>query len=394
MNISYYTLGAVRISADYRNSTSLLNLCMYLDIPYSCFKAEPDRVTMCLRLFSYKKLEREAKKRNIEYRVEKKFGIPVFFLRYKYRFGLYLGVLLSVLTVIAAHSFVWDIEVTGNQRLTTAEVREMLKQHGFGVGSYIRKVDTDVIENQILIDSDTVSWIAINISGTTANVELREREISQNQSVSLRPANIVAKKSGIVEEVRIYRGNCVVGSGQYVEKGDLLVSGLYDSVQVGFRYTRASGVVLARTVEEFFIEIPFEYDGKRYTGEEYCDKYLNFFDYSINIYKNSGKNESVYDKISIMEDCVLPMGIRTPFSVKSEKYLIYETVTMTRTPEEAEQLAYFELESRLAEIAEGATLVKKTVTPYMRDDRFMLRCVTVIIEDIAEVSEFDVTFGE
>lgn len=394
MNAAYFLLGSVKISADYENATALLNLCMYLSIPYAEFNTYPDKVTMRLRLFAFRNLKREAMARGIEYKIEKENGIPVILARYKYRFGIFVGMLLSVVMVIASQSFVWNIEVTGNEKLTSAEVKEILREHGFGVGSYIRNVETDVIENQILLDSDTVSWIAINISGTTANIELREREIPKSESVSLKPANLIARKSGIIDEVRIYRGNCVVGSGKFVKKGELLVSGLYDSVQMGFRYTRASGKVLARTVEEFFIEIPYEYEGKRYTGEEYCDKYLNFFDYSINIYKNSGKKGEFYDKISIVEDCVLPGGVKTPFSVRSESYLKYETVTLRRTPEDAEELAYFELETRLGDMAEDATLIQKTVTPYMRDDRFILHCVLVIIEDIAEVSEFDVVLGE
>ena len=394
MNIAYYLLGAFKISADFGNAAELLNLCMSYSIPYTDFKAEADKVSLCMRLFAYGKFKREAARRQIEYRVESRMGIPIILAKYKYRFGIFLGVILSVAMIILSHSYVWDIEVTGNEKLTTSEVKEILKDHGFGIGSYIKGVDTDVIENQILIDSDTISWIAINISGTTANIELREREDPKVEGTSAKPANLIAAKSGIVEEVRIYRGNCVVESGRFVKKGELLVSGLFDSVQTGFRYTRASGEVFARTVEEFYIEIPYEYEEKRYTGEEYCDKYLNFFDYSINIYKNSGKKDDFYDKISIVEDCVLPGGVKTPFSIKSESYLAYETVTAYRTPGKAEELAYFELESRLAEISESGILIRKTVTPYMRDDRFMLHCVMVIIEDIAVISEFDVVLGE
>ena len=394
MNIAYFLLGSVRISADHGSAAELLNLCMLYSIPYADFKIEAERISLCMRLFAFRRFKREAVLRQIEYRVDAESGIPVILSRYKYRFGIFLGVILSAVMIIMAQSFVWNIEVTGNERLTTREVKEILDEHGFGIGSYIKGVDTDIIENQILIDSDEISWIAINISGTTASIELREREKTKAESTSAKPANLIAAKSGVVEEVRIYRGNCVVEAGRFVKKGELLVSGLYDSVQTGFRYTRASGEVFARTVEEFYIEIPFEYEAKSYTGEQYCDKYLNFFDYSINIYKNSGKKDDFYDKISIVEDCVLPGGVKTPFSITSESYLAYETVTVYRTPNEAEELAYFELESRLAEISESSILIQKTITPYLRNDRFMLHCVLVIIEDIAVVSEFDVVLGE
>jgi hypothetical protein len=199
----------------------------------------------------------------------------------------------------------------------------------------------------------------------------------------------VARKSGRIEEVRIFRGNVVVSSGQYVEKGDLLVSGLFDSVHEGFRYTRAAGEVYARTVEEFYIEIPYEYEGKTYTGEGYSNKYLNFFDFSMNISKKSGNEGAFYDKISIVENFCFPDGKETPFGVRTDKYRAYETVTLTRTPEEAEELAYFALAERLASLAEDSTVTRKRVTPVVGKDSFMLICSVELIENIAETREFE-----
>jgi hypothetical protein len=185
-----------------------------------------------------------------------------------------------------------------------------------------------------------------------------------------------------------------VSSGKFVEKGDLLVSGLFDSNRVGFRYTRASGQVLARTTSEFFIEIPYEYEGIVYTGEEYYDKYLNFFNFSIKISKNYGKEGALYDKIDIVENCSFPDGVPTPFEIQTVRYLEYENKVLTRSVDEAENLAYFELARRLGELAEDSVIIRKTVTPSIRDDRFSLYCVIVAIEDIASVSEFEVELSE
>ena len=101
-----------------------------------------------------------------------------------------------------------------------------------------------------------------------------------------------------------------------------------------------------------------------------------------------------YDKIDIVEDCSIFGVIDTPFSVKTERYLEYKTVSLTRTPKEAEELAYFSLEERLAMLAEDTVLIKKTVTPMVREDRFILHCVIVLIEDIAKTVEFEVEMGE
>lgn len=390
MNPSYFFLGSVTVSADYDSITPLLNLCMYYCIPYSDFKAQRDRVTMTFRLSAFKKMKKEAEARGIAYNVEKKRGIPIFLEKYKYRVGIYLGLVCALALIVCSHRFVWDIEVTGNESVTSSEIREILREHGFTVGSYIPGVNTDRIENRILIDSDKISWISINIIGTVAEVQVRENVVPERDETPRSPANLVAKKSGLVEEVRIFRGKAMVGAGKFVEKGDLLVSGLFDSVQEGFRYTRAAGEIYARTVEEFYIEIPYEYEKKEYTGVEYCDKYLIFFDYSMNISKKSGNDTSLYDKINIVENCSLFGAIPTPFSLRSEKYLEYETVYETRSPSAAEELAYYELGCRLSEISNSATLIKKTVTPYARDDRFILHCRLVLIENIAQTKEFEV----
>ncbi len=363
---------------------------MYHCIPYDNFKACADGVRFDLRLSAFKNLKKQADGKNIEYTVEKRSGLPAFLDRYKYRFGIWIGILCAVTLIVLSQAYVWDIEVTGNTQMTSAEVRQMLAEYGFGVGSNIKKTNTDRIENRILIDSERISWISINIIGTVAEVQIRENASADRGETVTRPANLIAAKAGVIEEVRIYRGNVVVSSGKYVEKGDLLVSGLYDSSIDGFRYTRAAGEVLARTTTEYCVEIPYEYQKTVYTGEEYCDKYLNFFDYSINILKKGRKEGVFYDKIDMVENYSFYDGTQTPFSLHTVKYLEYITETCQRSASEAEELAYFELAERLEEASSDSVLVKKTITPYVMEDRFILYCTVVSIENIAEVSEFEV----
>lgn len=389
MNISYALLGSVIICVPVEHITAMLNLCMYYSIPYTDFSADDEGVCLTFRLSAMKRLRKEAEARGIEYTVKRKRGVPAFFGRYKYRAGIFCGILAAVVLTLISRLFLWDISVTGNERLTSSEVKELLKLQGFSIGCYVPDLNTDRIENRILMSTDEISWISINIKGNTAVVQIREFEGEEREKTPTLPANLVAKKAGLVEYVRVYEGNVVVSAGKYVEKGDLLVSGLFDSERVGFRYTRAAGEVMARTTTEYYVEIPYEYEAIRYTGEEKCDKYLNFFGFSINISKNSRKEGAFYDKISIVENCSL-YGRDIPVELLTERYLEYECVNLTRTAEQAEELAYFELSNRLAEDAEERTVIRKTVVPKVMEDRFVLMCSVVAIENIAQVREFDV----
>jgi similar to stage IV sporulation protein len=391
MQLIYFLLGSVTVFSDYASITEILNICMFCCIPYTDFKTSSDGVRLRLRLSAFKRLEKEAQKRGLSVTVEHVGGIPSILGRYKRRYGIFVGIALAVSLIVLSRLFIWDIDVVGNERLTTTEIREILKGYGFGVGTYIPSVNTDRIENKILIDTDRISWISINVIGNVAEVQVREYEDKTEEKDSTRPANLIASKPGLVREVRIRRGNVVVGSGKYVEKGELLVSGLFDSNILGFRYTRAEGEVYAETVSEYYVEIPYEYEGVVYTGEEYCDKYLNFFDFSINIYKNSRKEDALYDKIDIVENCSLPDGTETPFEIRTVKYSEYEMRTLQRSAEEAEELAYFSLGQHLANSAEDSIIIKKTVTPRVGEKSFSLYCVVVAVENIAAVSEFDVS---
>ena len=394
MNAAYFFFGGVKVFVEYAHSTAFLNLCMYYCIPYTNFTTVTDGIELVIRGNAYKKLKKEACARGIEFKVIKKSGIPSFIDRYKLRVGAFIGIILSAALIYLSQNVIWDINVTGNESLSGGEVRELLRSEGLFVGSYIPTANTDRIENKIMLKTDNISWMSINISGTVANVQIREVVRGEEIDASANPANLIANKDGIIEEVRIFKGQVMVSPGQTVSKGDVIVSGIYESERHGIRYTRATGQVYARTIEEYYIEIPFEYQGKRYTGEEYCDKYLNFFDYSINISKNSRNDGALYDKIDIVENYCLPWGLPTPIEKRTVKYSAYETVTMTRSAEEAEELAYFELSRILGDMAEESTMISKTVTPIIGENSFVLYCKIGVIEDIAELSEIDTRIFE
>ena len=394
MKLSYMFLGFVRVAAKDENISSLLNLCMYYCIPYSNINNADDGATSFDFYWSdAKKLLNECGKRGIEVEVIKKSGLPVFFNRYRYRHGLLAGFICAVIMIYMSGRFVWDVRVEGNENLSVAQVKEILRTHGLDIGTYIPSVNIDRLQNGLLMESEQISWISVNIMGNVANVQIREKKSVRENESTTKFANLVAKKSGIIEQVQVYRGNIMVRAGDYVNEGGLLVSGLYDSERTGFRYTRASGSVMARTVSEYTVEIPFEYEEKEYTGRVNYEKTLNFFGYSLNILKKCRNDIQFYDTINKVDNCSFPDGTKTPLEISTVSYHEYKYVKKNRTLTEAQNLAYFNL-SQLIEQNGDAMIIRKTVTSEQDDNCFRLRCILVCIEDIARVSEFEVDLSE
>ena len=390
MNITYLCLGYAEVFAEGESALDLINLCMKYHLPYGKTRQSEGGVIFIFRLGRLKTLKAICARDGVEISVQKIGGLPIWLYERKHRYGLMAGVIAALFLVIFMQNFIWRIDVVGNESITTEQILDMLDDYGLFEGSYIPGLNTDKIQNRVLIDSDKISWISVNINGNIASVEVREISGATQDTHIDSPANLVASKAGQIVQVQLLAGDVVVAGGDFVEEGDLLVSGIFDSKTEGYRVTRAEGKVYAQTSEEFYIKVPYEYEKKVYTGNEYCDEYLNFFNFSIKISKNSGKTYALYDKISIVDSYSFFDGGRLPMSKTTQKYLEYETQIATHTQAEAQELAYFELSQRLSQLSSDAILVRKVIMPEMHDDFFALRCVIVCIEDIAKTVEFDV----
>jgi len=316
-------------------------------------------------------------------------GIPYWTWLYRRRVGILIGILLGTAVLISSSRILWDIRISGNEQMTVRQVRQELAASGLYIGMPLDLLDVKDMEMQIQLDSERISWVSLNMSGTVVYAEIRER-IPTPENVPLQPANLVARCEGIVEGLEIYSGNTVVQQGQAVRQGDLLVSGIYDSQALGWRVTRAAGKVLARTRHEFFVEIPWKYEQKVYTGERISHKKLFFFEKEIKIFKNSSILGASCDKINKVDTFTLASGVRLPFAVGTEQYFPYEYCEAVRDHAQAQALAYDALERQIAQTLSDAVLLKKEITVTLTEKAFEMRCVLSVLEDIAEVKEFSV----
>lgn len=390
MNVFFFLFGYCRIYANAQNDLALLNLCMERGYAYTDFLSTEDGgVSFSCSALTARALIRACQARQITVAIEKRGGMPHFLWRYRRRWGMLLGLFIGALLLWLSGRFVWDVRVFGNETMTASEVRSELSACGFGVGSFIPEFEGNELENRVMLRSDRISWISVFMDGTVAMVQIKENAMPPDKE-PLRPANLVAACDGQIELLQLYRGNAVVSIGQAVRKGELLVSGLYDSTTQGIRFTRASGEVLARVEDEFHIEIPLSYERKVYEGAEVSRITLDFFDFSLKIFENSRNSEFpcdiIYEEHALslwgLDD--LPMGLAV------ERALPYRTEAASRTHEEALTLAYEQLEAMLAVHATGAELLQKVITTTVTDTSVILDCAVSCIRDIAVQVEFDV----
>lgn len=390
MNLYFELVGYRRIYANKENCLSLLNLCMEHELTYTNFITDEEGgVSFCCSFPTARRLLRMCQEKGICIAQTKSGGIPHFLYRYRMRVGMCVGLMIGALLLWLAGQFVWDVRIEGNETLGDGEICELLKENGIGPGSYIPNLKCNEIEVGVMLKSDRIAWISIYLDGTVAMVQIRENQMPPAEE-NKNPANLIAAFDGKIELLELYRGQSVVRIGQIVRKGDLLVSGLYDSNTVGYRYTRASGKVFARVEETFSIEIPLAYEEVVYDPEFVGEVDLNFFDFSVKIFKNSRNSDASCDIIKEEKSFLPGASARLPFGLTVSTVCPYRTVPSTRTHEEALALAHAQLQAKLALYANDAQLLQKNVTTTLTDTSLILDCTVVCVRDIAVQAEFEV----
>jgi similar to stage IV sporulation protein len=379
----------VSVRAEYR--TALLDLCLCEGVNYTAFFCGEDGgISFAVSIFTARRIKKRCAELGIELTVTQVGGLPQLLYRHRRRAGLMLGAIVGCLLLFWSGRFVWHVQVTGNESLSSDEVVEELRAVGFGVGSYIPALDTPRLENRLLLASDRISWVSVYLDGTVARVQIIEEiDTPQNEPIT-RPANLVATADGQIEVLELLRGNCVVSVGQAVKKGELLVSGVYDSSIYGYRYTRAAGRVLARTEQSFAVTVPLNDRKKVYGAPKTCEIVLNFFNFSLKIFKSTGNLPITCDIIE-EERTVCAWGrYPLPVTLTVKKALPYTEADFTRTPDEALELAFEQLAGDLSRLSEEAQILQKNISTTITDTALTLDCSVLCIENIAEQVEFDV----
>ena len=383
-----FMFGRTEFRSELSNGARLLNLFREYGIVYSDFGEDGEggvRFTAGTQA-SFEILS-VCRKKGIEIKKLRSFGLPHLLFAYRKRWGLVLGAILAIFIMFISDNYLWDIRVTGNERLTYSQVVELLAESGFEVGSKLRELDIDRIETLALLSTDEISWMSINMNGTVADVQIREAS-PPPESTEKPYANIVAARDGQVEYFEIFSGEPSVKEGSAVRKGDILISGVRDEKNGSFSVTRAEGKVFAVTEHEFSVEVPLEYTRKNAVHSRTAEKSIIFFSKEIKIFKRDTPNGENCDTIDKVEVLRFFGGVKLPLGIRTVSEIAFETTTGRYETQEAMEIAYYRLSEEINRELGDAQLLRKTVTSELTEESYILRCTVRCVENIGLVLEF------
>ena len=304
----------------------VLNLCGARNLAFWDMRWESESAFTCrLTRRDYYALRRAVKKLDCALTIVRKEGVPFFLGRFRRRHALLAGLALGGVLLFLGSFFIWDFTVEGNERVTDEEILRALERQGVGIGTFGISLDTENIRNHVLLDVPELVWITVNVSGCRAYVEVRERTVVPEMVNERDPANVGARRAGLVLDIQALNGVKCVLPGTSVEEGELLISGVEDTETVGARVVAGLGEVEARTWYTLSAEVPLTVQEKQYTGEERHCLSLIFGTDRVKFFSNSSIEAGNYDKITNRTQWSL-FGLPLPVTAVVETLRYYETV--------------------------------------------------------------------
>ncbi|MBR4015236.1 MAG: sporulation protein YqfD [Anaerotignum sp.] len=347
----YYLRGYVMIKAKGFSAERFMNMATFRGVYLWDIAQDGVGMTMKAAGGSLPLLEACAEKTGCGLEILGWGGLPAFLRRFRSRQAWTAGLLLFALGLYGLSSFVWVVEVEGNERLSTEEILSACKEMGLCPGAWKGHVDTQAVTNGLLEGFGDISWVSVSIKGTDVTVKLAETIEKAEMVDKETPCHIIANADGVVLQITAERGTPMVAAGDVVKKGDILISseiliGL-EGEQQHREYVAAEGAVTARIWQRLAEEMPLQYEEKVYGGKEKENNSLIVAEKELDlIHPNSGEE---WERSPIFEKPLALGDFTLPLKWKKELWKSYEMVAKSRTAEEAKAL----LEENLRKKAEN-----------------------------------------
>lgn len=275
--------GIITLSLRGSNQEKIINIALTRGIYIWDIKRNGDIIQLKVRSSAYKALKNITDEHNYDLEILDKKGLPFYKTLLKRRMGFLGGAVIFILTLYIMSSFVWFIQVSGNNKVETRKILMSAASHGVYQGSAKWNFNRNEAEQAILRDLSELSYVQCDIRGVKAHIKVVEKILPGNEVTG--PCHIVASKDGIIEDVLVLEGQANVKPGDVVGKGDILISGIvFPPVQYGIEvpegqeqkpyHVRARGQVKSRTWYEGYGECYLRADKKIFTGRKTTKLYF------------------------------------------------------------------------------------------------------------------------
>ncbi len=380
LRIIQYVLGYVRFRAEGGSPERFLNLAARNGIMLWNIRSKDGVLHAATLARNFRRLHPLAREAGVALTREAQKGVPFQARRFSRHLGILIGAVVFLALVWFFSSFVWEVDVAGNQSVSSTQVEHVLADLGLRPGAFSMFLQVRYIQNGLLLRIPELSGVTINLHGSTAYVRVRERRYPPDIVPQAVPCNVKAARDGQVIRMEVQAGKPMVQVGEAVTAGQLLVGGMVQDKDGALRIIHAQGTVVARTRRDISVTIPFHTTIRSETGQEVRRYTLNVFDYGIPLY--FGVLQGDFNRYAYTDQAAL-FDIRLPVSVTTRIYRACRPLAVTYSKEQATSAAARALAQKEQTELSGVRIVSRGTENKTDANGYTLVAHDVCEEDIA-----------
>ncbi len=382
LNLLKQTRGYLRIRVSGFSPERFMNLCSNRDVLLWDIVRDGDGYIMCVSLQSFYQLKAIVRKTRTKVVIIERCGLPFLVPVMQKRRVFMAGLFLAVAFWYFSTWFVWDIEVSGNYRITTDQMESFLKNQSVRTGMRKNELDIGNLEKEIRKQFPLVTWTSAKLDGTKLLISVKENDAPILSEGDLKQTvtgtDLLAEYSGRIVSMVVRSGVPAVSIGDEVEAGAVLVDGkvpVYneDGTVREYILTDADADIMIEHTQKFETTLPFQYVAKEYTGREKNQPFVRIGD------NFEGKIPVedpylIYDRVMRQSQPVLFEKLNIPIFSGCYTYREYRNVEYEYGLEEAESLLKENLMGFLTTLEEkGVQIIEKNVKIDTSDSGWTLR---------------------
>lgn len=268
------------------------------------------------------------------------------------RKGIIIAIMLSLIILLCLSNVIWKVSITGVTSELEAKLSSKLEGYGLIKGNPLFKVTSvDIIQQEILNDMPELLYVGIKQEGVTFEVIAVEKLVEKEKEL-LPPQDLIAKKSGIIKRMNVRDGVPVVNINDFIQAGDLLVSGTYEQLTEDSqpKTTSAEGEIYANTWYETEVSGDLSQYYEVLSGDKETTYYLGFGDWKVPIWGfNNADFDNEYEEVN--KKPIYFLKWETPIKLTEkqtyEKDIVNETMSLEDFKQAAEEFVSNEIVMKL-----------------------------------------------
>lgn len=316
------------------------------------------RCTCTFSLRDFDVVYRLCRQHKVKIRFLQRIGLPFLHQRGMRRKSFIVGFVLFLAIIFLMSSMVWRVDIQATSDEDIASIAQAAREAGLYVGAWKWRIpDVLVLQQRILGKSPNLVWIGVRIDGSIAEIQAIEK-IESVKPIAETPHNIIAAKPGVIRKVFAARGIVTVKPGQYVQPGQILISG---DLYAGKALVPATGVALAEVWYTSRVSVPLQVSQAGLTGAYVTRDYLDIGSLGVRIWgwkqpNYSASTERINTTDLHVGNWVLPLQLRTVTEYEATQSAAQVSLDVAR--ETALMLAADDVR---ASVAKDGTILGQTV---------------------------------